>query len=164
MNWPLIVLLHWICGNTPGQLQKKIYGLTFDVSLLVEPTSPLRLPADLERTLFCVVREGHPAAVTVSRTPAHYTPHKTLITDSSGNLAYFMGSEGIKFHNRQSIPPFYHRNGVCYAVTRKYLMEDGLILEGACPVVLDRPLVNIDDMLELEIANWLMERQSKVKE
>jgi len=141
------------------QEAENYYGQQFDISLLIEPTSPLRLPEDIERAAACVAEDGRVAAVTVSKTPAHFTPHKTLMHDSEGNIAYYIGSDGIKHHNRQSIPDYFHRNGICYAVSRKYLMEDGLILEGAHPVVIDRPIVNIDEEIELDMASWLMERQ-----
>lgn len=140
---------------------EEVYNRRFDISLLIEPTSPLRLSKDIERTAHCVSFGKHSAAVTVSRTPAHYTPQKTLVLNSEGNITYFMGVEGRKFHNRQAIPVYYHRNGVCYAVSRKFLMEEGLIMDGAHPVVVDRPLVNIDEQIELDLASWLMERQGK---
>jgi CMP-N-acetylneuraminic acid synthetase len=137
------------------------YGMRFDISLLVEPTSPLRVPEDLERTALCVARDGHPAAVTVSRTPAHFTPQKALIVDDRGNINYYIGSDGLKYHNRQTIPAYYHRNGICYAVSRNYLLIENLILEGARPVIIDRPVVNIDEKIEIELAEWFMSRSGK---
>lgn len=139
---------------------EKIYDVHFDISLLIEPTSPMRKAEDLERAVRCIVEDNCPAAVTVSRTPAHFTPQKTLELDRDGNLAYYIGSEGINFHTRQTIPTYYHRNGICYAVTRDYLMGQGQILEGAKPIVIDRPIVNIDEPYELELAGWLMQQQS----
>ncbi len=139
---------------------EKTFGMRFDISLLVEPTSPLRRPEDLERTALRVARDGFPAAVTVSTTPAHYTPHKTLKVDADNQIAYYIGQKGRDFHNRQSIPTYYHRNGICYAFTRQYLMDKGLSLEGTSPVLIDRPLVNIDEPWELDLAGWLMKRQN----
>lgn len=136
-----------------------VYGIRFDISLLIEPTSPLRLPEDIERTALGVVQDGFSAAVTVSPTPAHFTPEKTLRLDDEGTIAYYIGQDGRHFHNRQAIPSYYHRNGICYALTRQRLMDEKTILEGAKPIVIDRPLVNIDEMIELELAGWLMERQ-----
>ena len=59
------------------------YGRRFDVSLLLEPTSPLRRPQDLVETMEALQRNGSGAA-TVSPTPAHFTPHKTLTVDAGG--------------------------------------------------------------------------------
>lgn len=138
---------------------EKHYGTRFDISLLIEPTSPLRLAEDLERTALCVAKDGYPAAVTVSRTPAHFTPQKALIIDEQGNIDYYIGKEGRQFHNRQAIPAYFHRNGICYAVSRRFLLQDNLILDGAHPVIIDRPIVNIDEELELELAAWFMKRR-----
>lgn len=138
---------------------EKHYGTRFDISLLIEPTSPLRLPEDLERTAQRVAKDGYPAAVTVSRTPAHFTPQKALIVDEQGNIDYYIGKEGRQFHNRQAIPAYFHRNGICYAVSRPFLLQENLILDGARPVIIDRPVVNIDEEIELELAEWFMARR-----
>jgi CMP-N,N'-diacetyllegionaminic acid synthase len=135
------------------------YGKRFDLSVLLEPTSPLRRPDDVERTLRALIDNGAPAAATVSRTPAHYTPHKTLKINDKGEIEFYLES-GAKHALRQSIPAYYHRNGLCYAVTREHLVDDGLIIDrNAVAVVVDRQVVNIDDVFELELAEWLLERE-----
>jgi len=135
------------------------YGKRFDLSVLLEPTSPLRRPEDVERTLRALIDAGAPAAATVSPTPAHYTPHKTLKINDKGEIEFYL--EGGANHSlRQGIPAYYHRNGLCYAVTRDHLVNEGCIIDrGAVAVVVDRHVVNIDDMFELELAEWLLERE-----
>lgn len=134
------------------------YGKRFDLSVLLEPTSPLRRPKDVERTLRALIDNGAAAAATVSPTPAHYTPHKTLKINEKGEIDFYLES-GAKHSLRQGIPAYYHRNGLCYAVTRDHLVEQGCIIDrGAIAVVVDRHVVNIDDMFELELAEWLLER------
>ena len=131
------------------------YGKIFDISLLLEPTSPLRRPEDIEKVIDLLQQKGASAAVTVSRTPAHYTPHKTLTVNKNDELGYFL-SEGGLYSRRQDIPNLYHRNGVCYAVRRDHLINHNLIMErGAIAVMIDRTVVNIDELLDLKIANWL---------
>ena len=135
------------------------YQCEFHLSVLLEPTSPLRTPDDVERTIWALVDGGHRAAATVSPTPAHYTPHKTL-TVEDGTIGFYL--EGGASHSlRQTIPQFFHRNGICYGVTREALIESGQILEQDCAaVIIDRPVVNIDEMFELELAEFLLARQS----
>jgi CMP-N,N'-diacetyllegionaminic acid synthase len=135
------------------------YGKRFDLSVLLEPTSPLRRPEDVERTLRALIDNGAPAAATVSLTPAHYTPHKTLKINGKGEIEFYLEG-GAKHSLRQGIPAYYHRNGLCYAVTRDHLVNQGCIIDrGAVAVVVDRHVVNIDDLLELELAEWLLERE-----
>jgi CMP-N,N'-diacetyllegionaminic acid synthase len=131
------------------------YGKRFDLSILLEPTSPLRHTEDVERTVKALFQNNAPAAVTLSPTPAHFTPHKTLTLDEKNTVGFYL-QNGASFARRQDIPGYYHRNGVCYAVRRHHLLENNSIIEGgAIAVVIERPLVNIDDPLELQFANWL---------
>ena len=133
------------------------YGKRFDLSVLLEPTSPLRRPEDVERTVQAVIA-GAPAAATVSPTPAHYTPHKTLQITAKGEITFYLEG-GARYSLRQGIPAYYHRNGLCYAVTRDHLVNQGCIIDrGAVAVIVERHVVNIDDMFELELAEWLLER------
>ncbi|MEQ9638520.1 MAG: acylneuraminate cytidylyltransferase family protein [Alphaproteobacteria bacterium] len=136
------------------------YGQAFDLSVLLEPTSPLRRAADIDRTVATMLDQDAAAAATVSRTPAHYTPHKTLTADD-GTIGFYLPN-GAQHSLRQTIPAYYHRNGACYALRRATLFEHDAIIERDCrAVVIDRHLVNIDDTFELELAAWLLARDSE---
>jgi len=135
-------------------------GQRYEFSILIEPTSPLRRPEDIEATLSGLLKANACAAATVSPTPAHYTPHKTLTLNSEGRIGFYL-QDGARFALRQSIPSYYHRNGVCYAARRETVVERGQILEEDCvAVILDRPLVNIDEPFDLELAEFLAAREA----
>jgi CMP-N-acetylneuraminic acid synthetase len=138
------------------------YGVRYDVSILLEPTSPLRRPGDIERTVEALLEGDHLAAATISPAPAHFTPHKCLTVDGKGCVGFYL-KDGTRFSIRQNIPEsYYFRNGVCYAVKRETLLERSVILEEKCAaVILDRPLVNIDEPFDLELAEFLLEREAK---
>ena len=134
------------------------YGCRFDLSVWLQPTSPFRKPEDVERTVRALVEGGRRAATTVSRVPGHFTPHKILTMDGAGRLAHYR-PEGAQVVARQQIPPYWYRNGLCYAVTRETLVERGHIIEEDCAgVVVDGYVVNIDEPIELEIARLLADR------
>ncbi|HEV7276276.1 MAG TPA: acylneuraminate cytidylyltransferase family protein [Devosiaceae bacterium] len=134
------------------------YGRRFELSILLEPTSPLRRLEDVERTVAGMLDAGAHAAATVSRTPAHYTPHKTLTVSADGRIGFYLEG-GARHSLRQGIPALYHRNGLCYAVTRRHLVEQGMIIDrDALAIIVDRHVVNIDDPFELELAEWLLDR------
>jgi CMP-N-acetylneuraminic acid synthetase len=134
------------------------YGVRFDVSILLEPTSPLRTVQDVEAVVRAVVEDGHAAAATVSPTPAHFTPHKTLLLAADGTISFYLDN-GARFANRHLIPRYFHRNGLCYAVRRQTLVDANHIIEQDCfAVVVNRPVVNIDEPFELEMAEWLLRR------
>ncbi len=135
-------------------------GRTYDVSVLVEPTSPLRRASDIEATLSAMLDADARAAATVSATPAHFTPQKALTVDRERRIGFYL-SDGARFSRRQDIPAYYHRNGACYAARRDTVVDAGMILEDRCvAVVIDRPMVNIDEPLDLEIAELLARREA----
>lgn len=139
------------------------YQTRFDISLLLEPTSPLRIEADLTATVEALAEDGHASAATVCRSPAHFTPHKALTVDGDGRLGFHMHN-GAVFSRRQAIPgAVYHRNGLCYGAVRDAVVERGEIIGADCAaVIVDRPVVNIDDAFELELAEWLLARQERL--
>lgn len=131
----------------------------YDISILLEPTSPLRRVEDIERAIEAMVKGGHKAAATVSRAPGHFTPEKCLTIDDTGHI-HFYHPEGARYSHRQAVSPYYFRNGICYAMAREVLLDAGHILEDKCAaVVIDRPVVNIDDPFDLELAEFLLARE-----
>ena len=107
-----------------------------------------------------VTEERHPAAAIVSPTPAHYSPHKTLTVSKDGIIGFYLEG-GAKYNLRQGIPQYYHRNGLGYAAVHKHVVDQGMIIDrDAAAVVVDRHIVNIDDVFELELAEWLLSRES----
>jgi len=136
------------------------YGMQFDFSVLLEPTSPMRRAGDVRTTLEMLISGNHAAAATVSPTPAHYAPQKTLTVDAKGDLGFYDPADQTA--RRQDIPPYYHRNGLCYAVRRETLVDRGHIIEEGCAaVIVARPVVNIDEPFDLELAEFLMTHAAK---
>ena len=137
---------------------EKYYGKRFDISVLLEPTSPMRHPADVTDTVRALLAGNHKAAVTVSPAAAHFTPQKCLtVTDG---LVGFYHDAGAQHSLRQSVPRYYFRNGVCYALQRGALLTEGRILgDDTVGVILQRPIINIDEPLDLELAEFLINRE-----
>jgi len=133
----------------------------FDLSVLLEPTSPLRRAEDVDAALRLLVESGARSVASVSRTPGHYTPEKTLRIDSQGHVVPHV-PDALKHTSRQTIPAYYHRNGAVYAVTRQALVDEGSLMERDClPLVIERDLVNIDDPIDLEFAEFLLAREEQ---
>lgn len=133
-------------------------GRTFDLSVLMQPTSPFRRAKDVEACADLVVGGEFESAVTVSPTPAHFTPEKTMTLTSSGVLKPYLSTEQFQ-PTRQFIPPYYHLNGICYAARREVITDQEHVFgDRTGALVIDRQLVNIDDPYDLELARWLWER------
>ncbi len=137
---------------------EKHFGVMADITLYLEPTSPCRRAGDIGRTVEELISSGAKAAATVSPTPAHYTPHKSLVVEDE-RIGFFL-EQGAQYAIRQRIPDLYHRNGICYALRRSTLMEGSIIEDDCRAVVVERPVVNIDDEFEIEMAEWLLGRET----
>ncbi len=130
---------------------------TFDIVLVVEPTSPLRVPADIERTAQCLVSTASDSVVTVSPLPRKFHPLKMLRL-AQHELSFYT-HEGRAVTGRQALEQLYWRNGVCYAVTRSCLMEHGTLFGRRCtPLLIEHEVVNIDEPWEFEWATYLLGR------
>jgi CMP-N,N'-diacetyllegionaminic acid synthase len=127
----------------------------YDYTLLLEPTSPLRIQSDIDRVIFELVDNQRESVVTISLTPSHYSPHKALVLKDE--MVEFYHDNGKMHSIRQTIPSLYHRNGVCYGVSREYLLNtDSIISNKTFGLIIDRPIVNIDDFFDLELAKYLL--------
>ena len=134
------------------------FGMRFDVSILLQPTAPLRRADEVERTVRTLVEGGHQAAATVGRVPPDFSPGRCLTLGDKGTLSFY-SAEGAQVTRRQDFPPLYFRDGTCYAVTRECLVDRGHIVEEDCAAVLiERFVVNIDEPFDLELAEFLLAR------
>lgn len=139
---------------------EKHYGTRFDIALLLEPTSPMRRAEDITGTVELLLSGDYKSAATVSPAPAHFTPQKCLTVNEG--LIGFYHDAGSKHSIRQTIPSYYFRNGICYAVRRKTLVEDRMIIgDHSAAMIIHRQIVNIDDPFDLELAEFLLQREAK---
>jgi len=132
------------------------YGQRFDVVLLIEPTSPLRLPDDLLRTAEILLAREANAVVTVSTLNSQAHPLKILrIVD--GRLVHYDALGEAIVARQQLSSGLYFRNGICYALTRSCVLNDARIFtEKTLAHVITRPVANIDAPLDLEWAEFLI--------
>ena len=131
----------------------------YDVLLIVEPTCPLRRAEDIVGTMEALRKADAQSAVAVSLLDTKHHPDKLLRLED-GRIRYY-ASAGAAVKTRQSLSNLYYRNGACYAVTRECLFEKNAIFcEETVAFVIDRPLANIDEPLDLAFAEFLESRES----
>lgn len=135
---------------------ENLSGQRIDILLLIEPTSPLRQPEDIDATVACLIETGAGTVATVSPLPSHFHPDKVLATDAGGCLEFFT-KRGGAIVSRQELSDLFIRNGLCYAATRSNVLERrGFVHAGTVPCVIDRPVANIDTALDLSWAEFLL--------
>ena len=139
------------------QESEKILNLKFDVLLIIEPTSPLRTPLDVEETCKKLIESEADSAVCVSPLDTKCHPDKTLVVDS-GILRNY-SNKGVEITARQKLKTLYARNGICYALTKDCLLVNKkIITDKTTSVVIDRHIVNIDEPIDIKWAEFLMQR------
>jgi 2-polyprenyl-3-methyl-5-hydroxy-6-metoxy-1,4-benzoquinol methylase len=132
-------------------------GERFAIVLIVEPTSPFRLPSDVEAILRRLVSTGADSVVAVSALSTKSHPHK-VHTLSNGRLGVYE-TVGRGIVARQQLQQLYYRNGVCSALTRRCLMEQGTVFGAHCePEITTHPVINIEEKLRLIGAEHLRDR------
>lgn len=142
------------------QVAEDAFGERYDVVLIVEPTSPLRRPEDIEACVELLVDTGADSTLTVSMLSKKYNPRKVFALRSDG-VVRFYEADGAAVVNRQELGDLYWRNGACYALTRACLLERRrVITDDSRAVVIGRELVNIDEPIELEWARFLLAREN----
>jgi CMP-N-acetylneuraminic acid synthetase len=133
----------------------------YDIILVVEPTSPLRIAADIESAVDLLISTGADSAVTVSLIDTKFHPMKLLAIENE-RLNYYL-PQGQSIKARQQLGGQYcFRNGLCYALTRDCLMsQQKIFTDNTRPLVINRPIANIDDATDFEWAEFLLSRAQR---
>ncbi|QYR19841.1 acylneuraminate cytidylyltransferase family protein [Paenibacillus sp. sptzw28] len=138
---------------------EKCYRTAFDVVLIIEPTSPLRQAADIEKAAELLINNKVDSVVTVSEIPSKFHPKKVF--EARDNKLHFYEDAGSSIVYRQSLDKKYWRNGICYALTRECLLDKKkIITDNTMPLIIDREVVNIDEPIELAWADFLIDFQA----
>ncbi|MBD3308029.1 acylneuraminate cytidylyltransferase family protein [candidate division KSB3 bacterium] len=131
---------------------------TYDIVVMLQPTSPMRKPEHVTRTVETLIQGKYDAVWTVSLTDSKAHPLKQLVM-RDGRLDYY-DPAGAQIIARQQLTPVYHRNGVAYAITRDCLLEKHSIKGDTTGVVIiDEPLANIDTAFDVRLAEFLLTQQ-----
>jgi len=152
----------WDVLNHALEEMERIDNTTYDIIVMLQPTSPGRTKEHIEETLQKLVFGGFDAVWTVSETDSKQHPLKQLTVAEEGHLTYF-DPGGADIIARQQLNPVYHRNGIAYAITRDCIIRQKSIKgthTGA--IIVDGNLPNIDTEIDLEWAEFLLNLRNKV--
>ncbi len=134
----------------------------FEMFVSVPATAPLRAPQDIDAAIELLRDSGADAVIAV--TEAHRNPYfNMLILDEQGRARIAMaGQTGQKaIVRRQDAPEVYDATTVVYAARPEWVLRVSDLLQGdlrAIVVPKERAL-DIDSELDLEIAEFLLERR-----
>ena len=124
----------------------------FDILTILQPTSPLRLAEDIDKSIEALVNNNVSSAVTVTQVVDH--PYLTFSRDSRGTLHSIVDTRGVSLR-RQDLPTAYKLNGAVYTIrVSNMLAHKSLILDDTQAVVMPRSrsldIDTKDDLIALE--------------
>ncbi len=137
-------------------------GRAVDYVMLLQPTSPLRIPKDIIGAVEIMKKENAESVVSVC--PARSHPYWTKRITEKGFLAEF-ADWPEKCHQRQSLPPAYALNGAIYLVSRDILYNRGVLTtENTRPYIMpiERSL-DIDTPWDLRMADLILREQANAE-
>lgn len=130
---------------------------TFDLLVLLQPTSPLRIAEDIDA---CVERVAAGAPCCVSVTEPGHSPAWMFTLGTGGRLDRLIPEMALPAR-RQELPPVFALNGAVYVAEVAWLRRvRSFIAEGTVgyPMPPDRS-VDLDDELDLALLEVLVQRR-----
>jgi CMP-N,N'-diacetyllegionaminic acid synthase len=137
-------------------------GRSFNSVLLLEPTSPGRLPEDITAAFSVLAADPDADGVVACSRPS-FNPFYVGVVETNGYLAraFDLG----KYERRQDVPPFLRINGALYIWRTKFLRNcKGPWLDGRHRAIEipEARAFSIDDLWEFQLAELIL-RQGLVK-
>jgi CMP-N,N'-diacetyllegionaminic acid synthase len=134
-------------------------GPRIDVVVVVQPSSPLTLPADIDATVALLEKTGADTAVTVMQLDHAIHPVKLKTLAGDRLLPYFEEERG-RMATAQ-LPVLYVRNCAVYA-TRRRVIDAGQIIGPDCRghVMPRERSVDINDELDFRFAEFLFDSRT----
>jgi CMP-N-acetylneuraminic acid synthetase len=144
-----------VVQHAVGEMER-LHGITYDYVVLLQPTTPLRLPGDIDAALEKLAATGADSVISVCDVGAYHPARMRQIIDD--RLVELPIREPKEMARRQDLPPVYIRNGAIYAVKRDVVMLQNTMSGGVCrPYIMpEERSVNVDSMLDLLLAEILL--------
>lgn len=136
-------------------------GYRPDVVALLQPTSPLREPRDIDGAIRLMEEKGADSVVAVAESPVH--PYQMYGLTEEGRLEG-IGPRPEGYVRRQEVPPVYVVNGAIYLMRRALLeTADTFVTESAHGYLMPRSRsLDVDDPWELRLADLLLRERERV--
>ena len=96
-------------------------GVNYDIVVMLQPTSPLRIKQQVIDTIEILVNNKFDSVWTVSETDSKFHPLKQL--QVTNNTLKYYDEKGSDIIARQQLNKVYHRNGIAYAISRDCLVN-----------------------------------------
>ena len=129
---------------------------SYDFLVLLQPTSPLRIAADIDGGIETCVRAGAPACISV--TEASKSPYWMFTLDEAGRMTPILRRDHEP-RRRQDLPVFHQLNGAVYVAEVSWFRVHRRFLaaETRAYVMPKERSVDVDDAVDFALARVLLE-------
>lgn len=138
------------------------YGMVFNIIVILQPTSPLTLAQDIDRTIQTLIETKADSAVTVVEVNQMINPLKLKVMVSD-RLYPYLEEENMRMAAHE-LPKVYVRNCAVYATTIDTI-NNNKIIGNDCRGVIMPPerSVDINTLIDFEFAEYLYLKQLENK-
>lgn len=138
---------------------KAVDGFAPDALLLLQPTSPFRTSADIDRAVELARTKNAPAVISVVETHDH--PYLARRLDGSGRMSPFVPCE-LGYPRRQDLPPAYALNGAIYLCRVDILKDQRTFEPPGCIGYVMPPerSMQIDTLWDFELCSLIAATQA----
>lgn len=153
----------WLAWRHGLQHLIEIDGVLPDAMVSVPATAPLRLPLDIENCLDEFEKGDADMVITV--TDAHRSPYFNMVKANTDGTVGLVIEPKFTIARRQDAPIVYDMATVAYVARPEFVMTHNATFEGrvrSVHVPAERA-IDIDTLLDFEMAEHLMNRQMEKK-
>lgn len=133
-------------------------GITYGYVVTLQPTSPFRLPEDIDGTIGLLLSSDADSAVSVCEVDAGCHPVKAKRLEGRRLLPYSVAE--IEGTRRQDLPPAYKRSSAVYVSRRDLIVKENRIYgDHVVGYVVPRDRsIDIDSPLDWIVAEYMLEQ------
>lgn len=130
----------------------------YELVILLQPTSPFRLPDDVSRALQVMAQDGEAMGVVAVSEPS-FNPRVVCVEEVNGYLAWAFDRKA--YTRRQDAEPVYRINGMLYVWRRDYLMRSSVDQLFAAPhrilMIPEERALDIDTLYDFQVGEVLLQ-------
>jgi CMP-N,N'-diacetyllegionaminic acid synthase len=131
----------------------------FDLLVLLQPTSPLRVPDDINSSIELLFSKKAKAVISVCETEHH--PYWSNVLPADGSMNDFLRPEIVN-SSRQELPTFYRLNGAIYCAFWNYVRnQHGFFGKYTYAYIMPKERsIDIDTKMDFEFAEVLLQKDA----
>ena len=133
---------------------EKQEGKSYDAVLLLDPTTPGRIPADIEKAVGLLAKESSAAGVVAASEPG-FSPLWESVVDREGWMVDLF-AEHIHHSRRQDVPTVYRINGCLYLWRADFVRNEKESWRDGKHLILVLPearAIHIDELYQFQLAD-----------